>query len=74
MNMTCLAGVAGPCGEGGLEVRELRDAGPDVLGGRAHDAEDPEQLVDLRVALEQRLLVRHLKKSGEQHFTFVVNS
>ena len=60
-------GVVGPSGEGGLEVWELRDAGPDVLGGRAHDAEDAEELVDLGVALEQRLLVRHLQMREETY-------
>ena len=58
-------GVGGPSGEGGLEVWELRDAGPDVLGGGTHDAEDAEELVDLGVALEQRLLVGHLQMKEE---------
>ena len=54
-------GVRRPGGEGGLEVWQLSDTGPDVLGGSAHDAEDTEQLVNLGVALEQWLLVGHLK-------------
>ena len=54
-------GVGRPGWEGGLEVGQRGDAGPDVLGGGAHDAEDAEQLVDLGVALEQRLLVGHLE-------------
>ena len=54
-------GISRPGGEGGFEVGELSHARPDILGGSAHDAEDAEQLIDLGVALEQRLLVCHLK-------------
>ena len=34
-----------------LEVRQLGDAGPELLGRRLQDTEYPEQLVDLRVPL-----------------------
>jgi hypothetical protein len=48
-----------PVGEGGLVVPELGDAGPDLLVGRAEDAEDAVELVELAVAGEQRPLGHH---------------
>ena len=47
-----------------LEVWQLGDAGPQVLGGRPQHPEDPEQLVNLGVALEQRPPVHHLSVDG----------
>ena len=41
-----------PRGEGGLEVRQLGHARPDVVGGRAEVPEDLVDGVDLRVARE----------------------
>lgn len=46
--------AAAPLGEGGLEVGQLRHARPAALVGRAHGAEDAEQLVDLGIARKQR--------------------
>ena len=43
-----------------LEVRELRDPGPQVLGGRPQHSEDSEELIDLGVSLEERAPVDHL--------------
>jgi hypothetical protein len=51
-----------PSRKGGLEVRELCDAGPDVLGGRAQHAEDAEQLVNFRIALKFKKGLDHNRK------------
>ncbi len=50
-------------GEAGLEVGEVCDPRPGVLVRRSQGAEDAEQLVDLRVAREERAL-RGLRKKG----------
>jgi hypothetical protein len=57
-------GPGGPLREGGLVVRELGDARPDLLGGGAEGPEDPEELVDLAVTGEERVLVVHLGKDA----------
>ena len=41
-----------------LEIRESGDPGPDLLCGGSEHAEDSEQLVNLRVALENRLRLK----------------
>lgn len=53
-----------PLGEGLLPVGELPHARPAVLVRRAHDLEDLEELVDLRVAREQRAVVDHLDEDA----------
>ena len=47
-----------------LEVWQLSNAGPEILGGSPQHPEDPEQLVNLGVALEQRPPVDHLGEDG----------
>ena len=47
-----------------LEVWELCDSGPEILGGGSEHPEDPEQLIYLRVSLEQRPSVDHLSEDG----------
>lgn len=56
--------VLGPAREGCLVVRQRGDAGPDFLCRCAQDAEHAEQLIDLRVALEQRLARCHLSEDA----------
>lgn len=53
-------GVAGPFGEAGLEVWEAGNAGPILLAGCAENTEDFEDLVNFRVAGEERLAGCHL--------------
>lgn len=53
-----------PLGEAGLEIRETRHAGPLLFRRRAQHAENLEDLVDLAVAREQRLLRRHLRENA----------
>ena len=55
-----------PLGKHRLIVRQTGHARPALLGGRAHDAEDAEQLVNLRVAGEQRLPRDHLREDAAQ--------
>lgn len=55
-----------PVGKYGLVVGQGRDARPGLLGRRLQHAEDAEQLVDLRVALEQWPLGHHLGKDAGQ--------
>ena len=43
-----------------LEVWELGYSRPELLGGGSEHPEDPEQLIYLRVSLEQRLFIDHL--------------
>ena len=47
-----------------LEVWQLSHAGPELLGRGPQHPEDPEQLVNLGVALEQRPPVDHLGEDG----------
>jgi len=57
----CLqVGLCLPLGEGLLELGELLDARPHAVVGSALAPEDLEDLVDLAVALEERLPVSHL--------------
>ena len=51
---------ASPLRELRFVFRKRRDGGPRVIVGRAEDAKDAKQLVDLGVAREQRRLVDHL--------------
>ena len=55
-----------PLGEHRLVVWQAGHARPALLGGRPHDAEDAEQLVNLRVAGEQRLPRDHLRKDASK--------
>lgn len=52
-------GIAAPFREGRLEVREAGDARPVLFAGCAQDAEDLEDLVNFRVAGEERLARGH---------------
>lgn len=53
-----------PLGEGLLVVAHVLDLGPHLLGGRAEHLEDLEDLVDLRVAGEQGLALRHFGENA----------
>lgn len=54
-----------PCWEDGLEIWELGDALPRRVIGRAQQAEDAKDLVDLRVTREERLpnVAEHTKQT-----------
>lgn len=45
-----------PAGKVGVKVGQVLHAGPCVFAGSPEDAEDFEQLVDFRVAREERVL------------------
>ena len=47
-----------------LEIWELGYSRPELLGGGSEHSEDPEQLIYLRVSLEQRPSVDHLGEDG----------
>ena len=47
-----------------LEVREMGHSRPEILGGSLENSEDPEQLVNLRVSLEEGPPVDHLCVDG----------
>lgn len=56
-----------PVGKYGLVIGQGRDAWPGLFGRRLQHTEDAEQLVDLRVALEQGPLGYHFgKDAGER--------
>ena len=47
-----------------LEIWELGHSRPELLGGGSEHPEDPEELIYLRVSLEQRPPVDHLGEDG----------
>lgn len=47
-----------------LVIRKLCDAGPDIFRWGAHTSEDAEQLINLRVAVEEWLPCNHLRKNA----------
>ena len=47
-----------------LEIWELGYSRPELLGGGSEHSEDPEELIYLRVSLEQRPPVDHLGEDG----------
>uniref|UniRef100_A0A147BDZ8 Putative secreted protein n=1 Tax=Ixodes ricinus TaxID=34613 RepID=A0A147BDZ8_IXORI len=56
--------VLRPVGEGGLVIWQLGHTWPRVLGRSAQRPEDAEELVNLRVAVEERPLVDHLNEDA----------
>jgi len=53
-----------PGWKGGVPVLQLRDTGPDLLGGRTKLTEDFVELINFRVAREEGTLVDHFRKDG----------
>lgn len=53
-----------PARESGFVVGQRGHAGPNLLSWCAEDAEHAEELIDLRVALEQRLARCHFGKDA----------
>ncbi|KAH3668729.1 hypothetical protein OGAPHI_002483 [Ogataea philodendri] len=56
--------LLGPFREARLEVAQIGNVGPDLLGWGSQNTEDLEDLVDLRVSGKQRLAVGHLCKNA----------
>ena len=59
-----LHGNASKLREGRLEVWQLQGVRPVVLVGRTQDLEDFEDLIDLAVSHEERLLLSHLSEDA----------
>lgn len=56
--------IAVPARKRRLVIGQRRNTRPDLFGRRFQDAKDPEQLIDLRIALKQWLTRRHFGENA----------